>query len=84
MSWIDISDTQLMFQLNNERAGFSMDCSLIFRKVFQRLLNRNQCNYNDEPQCGFCCKNGPFRAGLFQLGLNEIQRNIAFLKNKNF
>jgi hypothetical protein len=48
MSWIDIADTQLMFQLKNERAGFS---SLIFRKVFQRLLNRNQWNYN-ELQCG--------------------------------
>jgi hypothetical protein len=50
MSWIDIADIQLMFQLKNERAGFF---SLIFRKVFQ-------------------------------LGLNEIQRNIALLKNSNF
>jgi hypothetical protein len=49
MSWIDITDTQLMFQLKNERAGFF---SLIFRIVFQRLLNRNQCNYK-ELQCGF-------------------------------
>jgi hypothetical protein len=50
MSWIDIADSQHMFQLKNERAGFS---SLIFRKVFQ-------------------------------LGLNEIQRIIALLKNNNF
>jgi hypothetical protein len=35
MSWIDIADFQLMFQLKNEGAGFF---SLIFRKVFQRLF----------------------------------------------
>jgi hypothetical protein len=39
MSWNDIADIQLMFQLKNERAGFS---SLILRKVFQLGLNEIQ------------------------------------------
>jgi hypothetical protein len=39
MSWIDIADIQLMFQLKNEIAGFS---SLIFKKVFQLGFNEIQ------------------------------------------
>jgi hypothetical protein len=39
ISWIDIAHSQLIFQLKNERAGFS---SLIFRKVFQLRLNEIQ------------------------------------------